>query len=66
MDYKGLVEDLKDIYENYISELCGNDKLNCADLCVGKGADCVIVQAINAIESLMEEREKLVKDGMYE
>lgn len=59
MDYKGLVEDLKDIYENYISELCGNDKLNCADLCIGKGADCVIVQAISAIENLMKERDAM-------
>ena len=54
MDYKELVADLKDIYENYISELCGNDKLNCADLCTGKGADCVIVQAISAIETLLK------------
>lgn len=59
MDYKVLIEDLKNIYENYISDLCGNDKMNCADLCIA--SDCIIVQAIEAFETVLKERDVAIK-----
>ena len=57
MDYKGLVENLKE-WHRTICKMCGDDILTCDDLC-GCTGDCVVVQAITAITDLLTENQAL-------
>lgn len=52
MEYKELVEHLKEWNENLISEMCADDVLTCDDLC-GCTGDCIVVQAATAITDLL-------------
>lgn len=54
-DYKGLIKQLKYWNEQYISEMCGDGELSCIDLC--DGGDCIVQKAIDAIETLLAERD---------
>lgn len=58
MDYKELIEKLKEWNEYWISEFCADDKLMCDELC--GGGDCIVMQAITAIETLLAETNKEV------
>lgn len=62
MDYKELIELLNEWHEHCISELCGKDVLNCDDLCINRGEECIVHQAISAIETLLLERDAAVED----
>lgn len=59
MDYKELVEQLKEWNELLISEMCSDDKFPCYDLCDGK--DCIVCRAATAIETLLAERDAAIK-----
>lgn len=61
VDYKELIELLREWDESCISDLCGKDILNCDDLCINRGAECIVHQAITAIETLLEERDAAVE-----
>lgn len=56
MDYKELVNHLKEWNENLISEMCADDALTCDDLC-GCTGDCIVVQAATAITDLLARAE---------
>lgn len=62
MDYKELVELLKEWDEHCVSELCGKDVMNCDDLCINRGKECIVYQAISAIETLLAERDAALED----
>lgn len=55
-DYNLLIDHMKEWHENLIHEMCADDKLTCDDLC-GCTEDCIVVQAISAITTLMEQVE---------
>jgi outer membrane murein-binding lipoprotein Lpp len=57
MDYKELVENLKE-WHRTICKTCGDDILTCDDLC-GCTGDCIVVQAITAINDLLAENQAL-------
>lgn len=60
MDYRDLIELLREWDERCISDLCGKDILNCDDLCINRGAECIVHQAIAAIETLLAERDSMI------
>lgn len=60
MDYKELIKQLKEWNEQYVSEMCADDKFSCYDLCDGK--DCIVCRAATAIETLLAERDAAVEE----
>lgn len=61
MDYKALIENLNEWHENLIQEMCADDKLTCDDLC-GCTGDCIVVQAVTAIQDLLSRAEKAERE----
>lgn len=61
MDCKKLIDLLRKLDERCISDLCGKRILNCNDLCINRGAECIVYQAITAIETLLAERDAAIK-----
>lgn len=57
MDYRALIENLKEWHENLIGEMCADDKLTCDDLC-GCTGPCIVMQAANAIADLLDRVEE--------